>query len=281
LDYANPAHCNNPAVFSAVWLPDGGQPSDHTRYRFYYNPYGEMARVELPTGVAVEYDPTPGSGVVSQQGVPTYANYIIYRRTMTRRVYSDGMTLEGLMVNTVSNDATTSTVVVDHLKPDGTLLAREKHYFYSNYQASLLGGGVSYPVWSEGFEYQTESLSADGATVLRRQTLTMQQRAPVSWWTGPFRTPENAPPNDPRIVEMVATLVDANLVSKQTFGYDQYNNRTDVYGYGFSAGAPGPLIRRTHTGYVTSNNGIDYAGDLNIHIRSLPLKTQVFDAGGK
>ena len=73
---------------------------------------------------------------------------------------------------------------------------------------------------------------------------------------------------------------DVNLVSKQTFAHDQYNNVTDTWEYDFGPSAPGPLIRRTHTDYVTLNNGVDYAADTNIHIRNLPLLKQVFDAGG-
>jgi hypothetical protein len=61
--------------------------------------------------------------------------------------------------------------------------------------------------------------------------------------------------------------VTPNLVSKKTFAYDEYNNQTDVWEYDFGAGVPGPLIRRTHTDYVTINNGVDYAADTNIHIR--------------
>src|SRR6266404_1468928 len=41
----------NPSnVVSAVELPDGRQ------YQFLYNPYGELARIVLPTGGAIEYD---------------------------------------------------------------------------------------------------------------------------------------------------------------------------------------------------------------------------------
>jgi YD repeat-containing protein len=42
---------------SAVTLPDGRQ------YQFYYNSYGELARVDLPTGGVIEYD--YGSGTTS------------------------------------------------------------------------------------------------------------------------------------------------------------------------------------------------------------------------
>src|SRR5262249_23033727 len=47
---------HNPTVVSTVWLPDNGAPGNNTRYKFYYNVYGELARVELPTGGAYEYD---------------------------------------------------------------------------------------------------------------------------------------------------------------------------------------------------------------------------------
>jgi YD repeat-containing protein len=40
----------NPDVVSAITLPDGRQ------YRFYYNSYAELARVDLPTGGVIEYD---------------------------------------------------------------------------------------------------------------------------------------------------------------------------------------------------------------------------------
>src|SRR6185436_12428750 len=48
---------NNIGVISSVELPNGRQ------YRFYYNSYAQLARVELPTGGAFEYDYQPGSGV--------------------------------------------------------------------------------------------------------------------------------------------------------------------------------------------------------------------------
>jgi hypothetical protein len=45
-------------VVSSVELPD------NRSYQFYYNVYGELARVVLPTGGAIEYDYTAGSGLI-------------------------------------------------------------------------------------------------------------------------------------------------------------------------------------------------------------------------
>jgi RHS repeat-associated protein len=99
---------------------------------------------------------------------------------------------------------------------------------------------------------------------------------------------------NPRITETVNTIepATANLLSKQTFAHDRYNNLTDTYEYDFGSGVVGNLMRQTHTNYVTTNNGYDYACDpgstcsatlnLNnvVHIRSLVAQVSVYDSSG-
>jgi YD repeat-containing protein len=247
----------NPTVASSLWLPDG------RRYRFYYNVYGELARVELPTGGALEYD-------FDFQGSPYDS---LQRRVVERRIYPDGVTLAGKTTYGMA-----SPVTVDNLDASGVLLARSKHYFYPG--SGTYQGPTSYPRWQEGHEYKTEVFASDGVTVLRRIENTWQQRALVSWWTG---SSTSAPPNDPRISDTTTTLEPggANLVSRQTFSYDDsvpYNNRSDAYEYGFGVGAGGALVRRTHTNYVTTSSYVD--ASTGAHIRSLPTQTSAYDAGG-
>ena len=275
----------NPAsIVSAVWLPDGSR-----RYQFYYNSYGELARVELPTGGAVEYDMTVGSGVITGDSLYNDDYLQIYRRVVERRMYADGVTLEGkqtyFATYSSSEDPTpwSTTVTVDQVSPGGTILAREKHYFYGSGAASLFRQSDPtnqhlYSAWKEGKENQTEALDTNGVTVLRRVTNTWAQRAPVSWWT--FGA-DDAPANDPRLTQTVSTLVDTNQVAQQTFAYDQYNNKTDAYEYDYGAGTAGPLMRRIHTDYLVTNsvNGADYT-TTNIHNRSLASQSSVYDAGG-
>jgi len=273
LNGASSSTNHNPTVISSVWLPDG------RRYQFFYNSYGELARVVLPTGGAFEYDHTPGSSVYA---VDTELE--IYRRVVERRVYPDGTTLESKM--TISNFETSNpaltTVTVDHLNLGGTLLLREKHYYNGSALASLGQRPLSYSFWKDGKEYQTEYINSNGTTVLRRGSETWQQRAPVSWWNNWWNTYQQGaePSNDPRITETVSTLVDTNQVAKQTFTYDDYNNKTNVYEYDFGSGAAGPLVRRTETVYLTINNGYNYQTDTNIHLRSLPVRQSVYDASG-
>jgi len=258
----------NPYVVSSVTLPNSKQ------YQLFYNCFAELARVTLPTGGAIEYDYTAGSGALNGGD-----GYQIYRRVKERRVYPDGSNLQGY----TTYGETVNPVIVDQRNASDALLAREKHYYDGNPVDSLFNAGaVLYPGYREGREYKTEAYAADGVTMLRRSETTWANRAPVSWWPGNG----DEPPNDQRITETTTTLTDVtpNLVSRQTFGYDDsvpFNNRSDVYEYDFGSGAPGALIRRTHTDYLKINpvNSTDYT-TTNIHIRSLPTQTQVFDAAG-
>ena len=261
----------NPYVVSSVVLPDGVQ-----QYQFLYNVYGELARVTLPTGGAFEYDFGNGilndvlSGVVSSDSPPE-----IYRRVLQRRVYLDaGITLEGLMTYSrpESTTGTAAYVEVDHLKADGsTLIARERRYFYGAASSSLLQGPLDYPGYLEGKEYQTEAISSDGVTVLRRVVHNWQQGCTVSPWN-------SAIPNNARVVETDTTLVDTNQMAKQTFAYDCFNNKTDTYEYDFGSGVAGALMRYSHTDYVTATSYTD--GVIGAHLRSLPIQASVFDANG-
>lgn len=243
---------------SAVDLPDG------RRYQLYYNSWGELARVVLPTGGAIEYDYVEMGG-----------GNQIQRRVAERRVYPDGSTLEGKQVYTATY-GTNSTVVVEQRDPSNALKASEKYYFYGNPVPNVWTSALSYPAWKEGREYQTEVYDSNGTTLRRQSVSTWQQRAAVSWWTG---AADSAPANDPRLSDTTTTLVDTNQVAKQTFSYDDsvpYNNQSDAYEYDFGPGAPGALVRRTHTDYITSTSYTD----TNVHLRRLPTQIQVFDSAG-
>ena len=274
---------HNPAVVSSVTLPNSQQ------YQIKYNPYGEVARVVLPTGGAIEYDYAAGitNGATSGAFAGGYnGSWVVYRRVTERRLYpsgGSGSTYSSRM--TYSRPETTSTnadyVIVDQLNNTSTLLTRSKHYFYGSPKLSFGISPIDYPGWKEGREYQTENFASNGTTILTRVANTWQQRAAVSWWTG---SADLAPPNDPRLSETTNTLVDTNQVSKQTFSYDDtvpFNNRSDVYEYDFGNGAAGSLVRRTHTDYLKTNsvNSTDYT-TTSIHIRCLPTQIQVFDASG-
>ncbi|MBA3240478.1 MAG: hypothetical protein H0T60_04550, partial [Acidobacteria bacterium] len=244
-------------VVNYVELPDG------RRYQLQYNSYAELARVVLPTGGAIEYDYAAGLTNGAASGVFSMGtNKYIYRRVVERRIYPDGGSDSAYASKmTYSRPETTTTnaghVVSEQCTPSGTtgqcgteaaLLSHSRHYFQGSPRVSFDQKPTHYPAYKDGREYKTEVFDTNATTLLRRVEHTFAQRAAVAWWTG---DPELAPPNDVRTTETVTTLADANLVSKQTFAYDQYNNQTDTYEYDYGTGGPGAFVRRTHTDYLT------------------------------
>src|SRR6266404_1145893 len=151
----------NPSyAVSAVELPDGRQ------YQFLYNPYGELARIVLPTGGAIEYD------YVEMGSATAWHPPVTQRRVSERRVYADGVNLESKQVYTATYSGTTTTAVEER-DAGNNLLAKSQHYFYSDPISSISTGYFSvfsYSNWQEGREFKSESLAADGTTVDRKST---------------------------------------------------------------------------------------------------------------
>jgi len=116
-------HFWNPWVVASVTLPNNKQ------YQLKYNCFAELARINLPTGGAIEYDYTAGSGVIGDGD-----DYQVFRRVLERRLYPDGANLETY----TTYDGSGSGVQADQRSANGTLLSREKHYYYGGAAASLL-----------------------------------------------------------------------------------------------------------------------------------------------
>jgi RHS repeat-associated protein len=281
---------------SAVWLPNDDLLNRH--YQFYYNSYGELARVELPTGGAFEYD--YAGGLVNG---PDSGDFFerIYRRVVERRIYREGNVLESQQtfsrpeswVSSTSSVQNVGYVIIDQYDNAEKLLSESKHYFYGGVVTSPSQGPIDVSFWNDGKEYKTEQYNTNGTNATN-----LLRRVEHTWEPG---TPISSNPTEAingRIVETITTLADTNQVTKQSAinpynsndrGFDQYNNQTDVWDYDFGASAP---ARHTHTDYLTTNdvNGLAYdtvngnAASPNaaatIHLRSLPKQVSVFDAGG-
>jgi RHS repeat-associated protein len=266
-------------VVTAVDLPNGKS------YHFKYNPYGELARVELPTGGAFEYD-HDGGFTDNNPGLylpgPFSHGYEIYRRVVERRVYADGANLTSKMKISKPEAGGTTNVgyaAVENFDAAGARLTSEKHYYYGSAKVPHNHQPTDYSAWKDGKEWKTEIFAADGTTLLRRSEQTWQQ--PVLGYGWPLtlaETNDATRANNPLITQSVTTLSDTNQVSKQTFAFDQYHNRTHVYEYDFGSGAAGSLVRRTHTDYLTGTSYTSAAA--GAYLLGLPAQQSVFDAGG-
>jgi RHS repeat-associated protein len=272
----------DPTVVSSVWLPDSDGVT--RRYRLYYNPYGELARVELPTGGAYEYDYGAGTtnggtgGVIFLNGIKPQ----IYRRVVERRVYSDGVNLTSRMTYSVPETETSPAccsvttagyVTTAQYDSSGTLRASTDHHLYGSGAANtFLQGPLAHTFWEEGKETETDAYDTNGtaATTLLRQTVNTWQLGTGAGSNGHISE-----------TDMTVEPSGADKVSKQTFAYDQYENQTDVYDYDYGTGAAGGLLRHTQTSYLTTNpvNATDYT-TTSIYLRDLPTQVSVYDAGG-
>ncbi len=287
-----------PGVVSAIWLPDGRS------YQFYYNDYGELARIELPTGGAFDYDYEGGqeggtvSGVIGAYNSTRCVDYgnnppdmAIYRRLVQRRVYkdkNDNNSLESittyskpayLQVN--GNNATKVSVKNHGPVITSSPISSSDHYFHGYADSGILGNDlVAFPAANESKEFQTDALTESG---------TVWQRTENVWQSGCSITATSGAANY-RLISTKVTVPGSNAlssqISKQDFIYDCYNNLIDTSEYDYGVGAASALLRRTHTDYLTSGYDTIAGGvsnpnpDATIHIRSLPTQQSVYDANG-
>lgn len=265
-------------VISAVWLPDGRS------YKFYYNDYGELSRLVLPTGGAIEYDWGVGMNNSPVGGV--VGNGQIYRRVRERRMYPDGASGSSFasketysVPETYVNSGpppNAGFVAVKQFDSNLNLLTSSKHYFNGSavYNPNEDSGYSDYSPWNSGKEYKTEAMDTDDFTVFQQADHTFDQTAPL-WWNPPSScTSCIAPSNNPRTTQDRTTWVQTNQVAQQSYSYDQYNNKTVIQEFDYGTGVPPQYPTRwTEIDYVTTGeiNGIDYTGsNIASNVNSLP-----------
>jgi RHS repeat-associated protein len=272
-----------------MFLPNG------QGYRFYYNNYDDLIRIDLPTGGSIEYDyepgltgPQPNFSFISGFMPGTYSDtsdngFHVYRRLTERRVYREGHVLETRQTFSKPEDVYLNNAgYVEKKEYDGNghLLRTERHYFHGSAEHSFWIKPTEYPAWRDGLEYRTETYDGNG-NLVRKTERTFEQRAPVSWWTG---SSDTAPPNDPRLQQETNYLEDGTFTIT-TYGYDPtvpYNSQTDVYEREFNTYA---VIRHTQTQYLKMLNGVDYSGSniqnaTDLHFRDFPVQVSIYDRDG-
>ena len=164
----------NPFLVRRLELPDG------RNYRFFYNVYAELTRIELPTGGAIEYD-YDGGLTAGTSGVLNPSNPGIYRRVIERRIYSDATTLNSLEGKTTFSRPATDVDFVDvsELSATGILLSRVRHFYHSHAANSFFVAHFpnEYTEWREGKEYKTEFYDANNNLLNRVENVWEQTPA--------------------------------------------------------------------------------------------------------
>jgi len=130
----------NPRVVASVDLPntDAQHPEQATHYDFSYNEYGELAKVELPTGGFFGYEWEPGEGTLPggivelpfNQQSRSYA-WGLYRRVKSRKVYNYGEEVQSTAYSRCPSEGGMSCFTATHRDPKNgdAILGIEDHYF--------------------------------------------------------------------------------------------------------------------------------------------------------
>ncbi len=259
-------------VITKVELPD------QRVYRLFYTPYNEIARIELPTGGAFEYD-FPG---------PVYQWGTIFRPIIERRVYASGSSANNDHFNSKQKyirhdpvgtfpDIASKVTVEEYTGSTSTeashLNSKTDHYFYG------LPNMVShklYPKWDEGREYKTELFTSND---------TLKQRT-ENQWVNPMTVPwgDIRVGKRTRVKSVTSTIFEGgqSLASKVEYGYDDdsvTNNKIDEWTYDFGVGVPGRLIKHSITSYLQVNiyhNNFNYT-DPSIYMLALPESIKLYD----
>jgi RHS repeat-associated protein len=272
-----PSHPSNTLVGGGI-IKDIELP-DARKYKFFYNSYGELARVEFPTGGATEYDYEAACG-----------GYCLQRRIKERRVYSNGVNLDSKIQYSYSSALSplpgTSLpsslwTIEKTFDNQNSLKSMVKHYFVGCIPDSgtncYVPTGYEPPntsVYLTGRETRTDVYDSDGTTLLRKTEAEYELNGRLIWRTG------NGPYKFFRPKKVTTTLADSNQVGKVEYSYDSsvpYNLQTDVYEYDYGFGAPGSFLRRSHTDFEKGSN---YTSN-SVNLINLPLETWVSsDASG-
>ncbi len=272
------------SLVKAVWLPDG------RGYQFKYNSLAQLARVDLPTGGALEYDFEDASRLPFEAPPNTGVNPNITNRVAEKRVYASGDVLVGRTAFSVPATYTTGVIPpsrggvvrdTELFDPNGNRLSKSRHYFYGSPDAQY---SLVVPWW-HGKEFRTETIDADNSPPLRVVETVWRQTVP-SWcasvWPCSADPNEQAPTNNPFVAETKTTLGDGNLVSKVsginpsngTYAFDAYNNQTDVWQYDYGVGQAGALLKHTHISYINNANPLG-----GIYLLGLTDTTSTYSVG--
>lgn len=245
----------DPYIISSIILPD------NRSFEFYYNHYGELARVEYPAGGAVEYDYT--------QLTDLYLTGIVHRAVTEKRVYPNGGT--GASYESKTNysydysDHTETTVITTD--QSGNFVSKTKHYLFGEPYGDLspngrYGGNVFYP-----YEYGLET--KEYKTEYYGSLTTVLKTIEYDWRQANGSNSTTAILNAPRVVQKKTTLNDSGQVSKINYEYDQYLNLTDTIEYDYNSNQIG---RHTHTDYISD---ADYTSYTASHLRDLPSQSWI------
>ncbi|MFN0141014.1 MAG: RHS repeat domain-containing protein [Pyrinomonadaceae bacterium] len=263
---------HNPVVLNEIVQPDGRS------YKFYYNEYGEIEKIEYPTGSTEKFTHSQfgpfsfgGRGqLLVRQGNRGVASRVV---SIDSNPANDLSWAYDIPTNSTTKDAVLP-YTVKTTNPDGT--RTERLLYVSDGNAG--SGPPVLPSIMGGKEY--ESKFFDSTNTLKRRELTK--------WSGSYYGSSwiNA---YAKVDKKTSIMIEGTsaLAQSQMFSYDGYLNQTAATEYDFIVPTlttaqggdidlivTGAALRTSETSYVTDANYV------NRQMVSLPMETRIKDASG-
>lgn len=240
-----PSDLINPTVINSVVFPG------NKIFRYKYNSYAELARVETPRGVAFEYDWGASLDGGSPNGrIDTLSPFPdLFRQLREKRVYENGGSGSSFTFRTVIGGSTPSvqntypnvysTRTITSYGQSNTLAGVRTTTFWGHpLQAAPKPDeeqfneiGTMFPTWWIGKDKETKQYASDGVTLVSRS---------LKKWSGEYESGLIA---NPRVAKVISIAIEGNnaLASLSETEYDGTGSldyfvnlnakRSKAYGY--------------------------------------------------
>lgn len=240
-----PSDLINPVVISTIVLPG------NKIFRYKYNSYAELARVETPNGVAFEYDWGASLDGGSPNGrIDTLSPFPdLFRQVREKRVYENGGTGGSFTFRTVIGGSTLfngtetfpeyySTRTITYYGQSNSLVGVKTTKFWGNPlqfapkpDEEQLSDLSMFPCWFCGKDVETKQYATDGTTLVNRS---------LKKWTGEAETEAIANPRVAKVISIstegasaLATLSETEYDGNGSLDYFVNMNAKRTKGYGF------------------------------------------------
>jgi RHS repeat-associated protein len=266
----------NTKVLSDVILPNG------QKYSFTYNIYGELDKIQLPTGGYHKYEYAIIPALDNRISVQVYgqANRGVIRHSISE---SGNGSDERAWHYSVSSDDSKIPYIVTETRPDNSRIER---YIHRENDAGYQNFGINDVL--TGRIYDERVYTTDNRMI--RRTFTEWQRNIINY-PPPIDTPKFATRN-PRPVRIVEISLDtAPLTKTTTMSYDadlnitarNYHDYIPVAVGSDGSFLSGPLLKTEEATYLVNDPDIDQgirAGYRSRNLISLPTKSIIRDGSG-
>jgi RHS repeat-associated protein len=275
-DQINGGQIFNPKVLSDVILPNG------QKYSFTYNIYGELDKIQLPTGGYHKYEYAMIPALDNRLSVQVYgqANRGVIRHSISE---SGDASDERDWRYSVNPGDSTLPYIVTETRPDNSRIER---YIHRENDAGYQNFGINDVL--TGRIYDERIYTANNRMI--RRTFTEWQRNIINY-PPPIDTPKFATRN-PRPVRIVEISLDATPLSKiTTLSYDadlnvtarNYHDYIPVAVGSDGSFLPGPLLKTVESTYLVNDPDIDQgirAAYRSRNLITLPTKNIIKDSSG-